>query len=256
MNVKEKGYSTFEFQTMLQAKTLLIAIAYTGRYLLFPQYRFGRWRKWFYGASIFLVFGMNLYKLVDNFDWLYLFWLTGDGFLWAMIPAAVIEVMGSLFIYWNRIYTINVDIVRELWQKAWQTIFYLGIWLTLIIGLIYFYLVNFFIIDTVTYSYFFAILLAVTGISLYATVQSKVNEWVNRENRQIDLKMTVYLNWQELSQAELEQNISFVQYLLMLRDYYLGFKKPVISMRTILLYLCFEGAILILPYIIGVVVEV
>ena len=173
-----------------------------------------------------------------------------------MIPAAVIEVMGSLFIYWNRIYTINVDIVRELWQKAWQTIFYLGIWLTLIIGLIYFYLVNFFIIDTVTYSYFFAILLAVTGISLYATVQSKVNEWVNRENRQIDLKMTVYLNWQELSQAELEQNISFVQYLLMLRDYYLGFKKPVISMRTILLYLCFEGAILILPYIIGVVVEV
>lgn len=252
----EKERTLFNPQTILQVKMLLVVIIFTGRYLLFPGYRLIDNRKWLYGATFLLITGINLAKILADFHWLYFILKSFDTFFWAFFGAAILEVIGGLFCDWGKITPEGLEQYHDLWRKAWRDIWCLGIWFTLLAMTAYYYLINFFIIDTLVYSYIFAIMVWILGNSLFAVVYGRLSSWVNHEIQQIDEEMMNYLNWVEMDQADLDRSLPLVQYLLMLRDYIYSFKKPVISIKTFLYYIIFGGCILVLPYIAGVVVEV
>ena len=249
----ESGY--FEIYSLLKFKTLLPAAILGGR-LLFIRYRLGQPNPWAFPISLFLAGWSVFDKLINAVNLHYGLLIGGDILIWSFMIYDTIQTLGFVFRFWSRLPKVNYAMFGDIWSKLNNDLFKIGIWLAVLLGLTFFYLVNFFMIDALLYSRLLLIPLIVTGSALYSLIYNKVNAWVRSDLGEIDGELVKLLNWAEIKNGpELPEKTAWFQHLLLIRNYLKDFQKPAILVKSCLLYLVCSALILSLPYFFGRVIE-
>ena len=254
----EGSRSYFEIKAILLFKIILMAVIFLGRYLLFAKYRWHEWLKWLFGVVLLVAIGIQADgALKTQTNWIYLLLKTCDALVWAICITLLLEVLGALCRFWNRIEKVSASKVEQLWQVFKQETIALGILLTLLAGLIYYYLTSFYLVDTLFYSYLLLLPVLVAGLGLYATMRAKVQGWLCQDISLLDQEIDTYLQWPHFKkEPEIYQKILWLEYLTTIRSYLVQVSRLRFSLKIWSSYLIFSAFILILPYIFGLAVEV
>ncbi len=249
----EGGY--FEINALLKFKVLLPAAVLMGRWL-FDHYRLGPPNPWFIPLSLFLVGWTVFDKLINAVNLHYALLIGADVIIWSFLISETVETINIVFRFWRRLPKVSYAMLSDIWSKLGKDLFKLGIWLTFLVGLTFFYLVNFFLIDALLYSKLLLIPLGVTGAALYLLIFSKINAWVSSDLGEIDNQLNALLNWDQVrADPDLLQKTAWLQYLTLSRNYLKDLQKPVLLLKSGLLYLVCTALILSLPYFFGRVIE-
>jgi hypothetical protein len=254
----EGSKSCFRLNTIVESKVLLIAIIFLGRYLFFSQYRNRRLWKTFVILFFLGMVGAQTGRLIPSGSvGFYFCLLAADAAIWSVLMACLFELVGAVFKYWCLLPQVEFKGLYELWQRFWDETLKFGLFSTLAMSLAYYYLVSFYLVDTVLYSYILFGLILAVGIGLYSTLTAKLHGWTQQEINLIDQETGNYLGWQKFNEGlEFYEKLPRYQYLLLTRDYLTKLGKPVVSLKIVICYLLFGGFLLILPYVFGIVVEV
>lgn len=251
----ESGSGYFEINTLLKFKILLSASVLGGR-LLFNQYRLGPLNPWILPLSLFLVGWSVFDKLANAENLQYGLLIGGDIIIWSLIISEISETMAAVFRFWKRLPKVNYAMFSDIWSKLSNDLFKLGIWLTVLLGLTFFYLVNFFMIDALLYSRLLLTPLIVIGTALYLLIFSKINSWISGDLSEIEGELDAQLNWRQLKDdPQLSEKTAWFQYLTLIRNYLKDLQKPVWLLKPCLLYIVCSALILTLPYFFGRVIE-
>ncbi len=251
----QNGY--FEINALLKFKILLPAVVYGGRFLLFAKYRLGRNNLWFFPLSLFLVGWSVFHKLTSTVDVGYSLLIITDSIIWAFIIKEIAETVRTIIIFWKDIPRINYAVFIEIWARIENDLIRLGIWLTILIGLCFYYLVSFFIVDALFYSYLLLTPLFGCGFLLYGLLFTKIKIWIGSDLAVIDGELVVQLDWRSVKDdPELPQRTAWFQYLTLIRNYLKELQRPVFLLKPLLFYIVFSVLILSLPYFLGRVIEV
>ncbi len=251
----QSGY--FEIRPLLQFKAILPAAIFGGRYLLFGRYRLGPSNPWIFPLSLFLAGGSVFDKLLSAANIGYVLMIAADMLIWAFLINETAETLRTVFRFWKSLPKVNYAMFIDIWAKLNNDLFKLSLWLTSLVGLTFFYLVSFFMVDALLYSYLLLTPLVATGASLYLLMYSKIKAWVNNDLTLIDAELAVQLDWDQVKgDPELPQRVAWFQYLSLIRNYLKDLEKPALLIRLFLLYLACSGLILCLPYFFGRVIEV
>ncbi|GEM_PF-2381074 len=242
----------YKLQVLLLIKAFVVAIVYLGRYQLFGEYRNTATRKWLVLAFFLLLLGKRLMGFNMLSGLFYIFLELLDCSLGSLCYGLIAEVIFALFDFWFKLQPVSVESYYHLWSKFWRDCFFLGLWLTIIIFLLYINLFNFYIINVVAYGYLLVTVLFLSGIALFAVLFSKLAALVNKEVNELDQKLAQLIDWKQSDGSE-SKTVQF-NYLLQLRAYLQNFKIPYFSITTIISYLTFGLLILILPYCFGMVI--
>jgi hypothetical protein len=254
----EEPKSYFDIQSILGFKIIFVAVIFLGRYLLFPQYR----RQTCFGRFLFL--GILIALCAQSSDivkagtnGLYILLKVVDAFVWGLFVALFFENMEGLFSFWRHSQKKNVSLFNPLLETLRQDTISLGIMLTLLAGLLYYYLTSFYLLDTLFYNYLILALVLVTGLGFYFLVQIKLNRWVKQDIGLIDQEIDNYLEWQQFKQdSGLNQKIVWLEYLTIIRNYLTQKGRPKFPWQIWGSYLLFSCFILVLPYIFGLAIQV
>ena len=249
--------SYLELKGLLQAKVFLVALAFTGRWLIFPQYRAKRYRTTIFGLTFIcsMLFNSGRLSLLTT-NWLTGLWLLGDWLIWSLILTAIGEFILALYRFWSLILPTTPERIYLLWQNCWSDLIRLGIWLALFWGWVYYYLASFYIIDTILYSYLFLALLLAGAISLYSIIQQKIYRWQVAELNILDRELATLIDWRAYDTADFSPILPRYQFLLLTRDYLTHFGKAFFSWPVFWIYACLGVFLLSLPYIFGIAVQV
>jgi len=246
----------FTIRAIFQAKLILIAIVFTGRYLLFPQYRQRLIFKYSFILAFFTLCGFTAPRPAELFKWGYLLLLTADVIIWSLLLAAMFEISYRLFEFWGRIPRTGFDNYSVIWRKFWEEALYFGFWVTSAACFAYYYSVSFLVVDPILYSYLLLIVTALSWVTFFTVFFSRIRGWVDAAVGEIDREIEPYLKWREFETEAVAAFWPRLNYLLKLRDYLVEFKQPVFSLKTVIFYLGFSGFILLLPYFFAAVIEV
>jgi hypothetical protein len=254
----EGSRSYFEIKNVLLFKIILVAVIFLGRYLLFTKHRRYKGLKWLFGVVFLIAIGIQADGVLrTQLKWIYLLLKICDAFVWTIFITLLLEVFGALFRFWNRIEKVSAAKMEHIWQVFQQETIALGILLTFLMGLIYYYLTSFYLIDALFYSYLLLLPVLVTGLGLYATIRAKFQGWLRQDLSLLDQEIDTYLQWQQFKvEPEISQKILWLQYLTNIRSYLLQVRRLLFPWKIFSSYLVFSAFILILPYIFGVVIEV
>ncbi|TCL61531.1 hypothetical protein EDC14_103336 [Hydrogenispora ethanolica] len=249
-----------ELKAFLESKVLLVALVFLGRYLFFPHYRPSRGRGWIIFSGFFLMFGAQAAKFMlvnGKVAWTFYLYVIADSFIWGYFLSSLAETFYLTWHHWQNHPRVAPTMFANLWQRFWSETLQTGFLLTVLLGLVYYYLVSFFVVDSLLYSYLLLVPLLGIATGLFWIVYEKARGWVDQDLFQLDQEIATYLSWQEW-QADLDfpERIPWIQYLFQIRNYLSDAKRPVISVTTLFCYLLFSGFILCLPYLFGIVVEV
>lgn len=251
----QSGY--FEIGALLQFKIILPAAIFMGRFLLFNKYRLGLSNPWIFPICLFWTGGSVFNKLAGAVNICYGLLIATDIIIWAFLIKETFETIRTVFRFWRLLPKVNYAMFVEIWAKLGNDLFKLGLWLTIIIGLAFFYLVSFFMVDALLYSYLLLTPLIVIGASLYWLIFNKLKTWVRGDLVAIDGELVEQLNWGQVrNDPDLPQRTAWFQYLILIRDYLKSLQRPVLLLKTFLLYMGCSGLILSLPYFFGRVIEV
>lgn len=251
----QNGY--FEIGALLQFKTILPAVVFGGRFLLFSKYRLGPANPWVFPLCLFLVGGSIFDKLLSATNIGYGLLIAADIIIWAFLIKETYETIRTIFSFWRSLPKVNYAMFVDIWAKLGNDLIKLGLWLTSLSGLAFFYLVSFFMVDALLYGYLLLTPLVVIGASLYLTIFSKIKTWVQGDLAIIDGELVGQLNWDQVKDdPDLSQRIAWFQYLTLIRNYLKDLEKPALLLKLFLLYLVCSGLILSLPYFFGRVIEV
>jgi hypothetical protein len=256
LTTQVEALNYYKLRPLIQSKLCLVAIIFLGREILFQSYRH---RKILITSVLFIfltLFGLHLSALFKIFNWLGLGLLALDAAFWSLFSGLGIEIAVSCFLFWYRLESLTWIEYTLYWTRCWSEIVSWGLWMVLLESLTYFYLINFYMMDTIFYSYLYAAFLIISGLALFATFFSKTTSWVLAEVEAIDEKIQEYLGWRTIPPEEVEQFGQYFQWLLVLRGYFNGLKRPRFSLKSLFYYLIFTMFLLGLPYIFGAVVEV
>jgi len=257
MNSIENQNGYFEIGALLQFKIILPAVVFGGRFLLFSKYRLGPSNPWVFPLSLFWAGGSVLGKLLSAANIDYGLLIAADIIIWAFLIKETSEIIRTIFSFWWSLPKVNYAMFVDIWTKLGNDLIKLGIWLTIILGLGFFYLVNFFMVDALLYSFLLLTPLVVIGTSLYLTIFSKIKTWVRGDLALINGELAGQLNWDQVKDdPDLPQKIAWFQYLTLIRNYLKDLEKPALLLKLFLLYLACSGLILSLPYFFGRVIEV
>ena len=149
------GAATFAIKTGLQFKIFFAVIVFLGRYYLLPQHRDRRYRFWWFGGALLMMVGLEG-NLAAKGSGQLLLTLVGRGFdavIWAVFIALFLETLGGLFRFWFTVKWSWLAELTALWAKFEHEMAALGIFLTLLAGLVFYYLMSLFIFDAFMYSY-------------------------------------------------------------------------------------------------------
>ncbi len=250
----QRGY--FEIDALLKFKILFPAAVFMGRFIFFNKYRLSPANYWVFPISLFLVGWSDFEKLVNAANIYYCLLLAADITLWAIFIKDTIETVRAVFRFWKLLPKVNYAMFNDIWTKVGNDLFKLGIWLTALLGLIFFYLVSFFMVDALLYSYLLLIPLILIGASLYLLILGKIKAWVSDDLAVIDGELSEQLNLEKAKvDPDLAQKTVWIQYLTLIRTYLKDLERPVWLLRTFILYLGCSGFILCLPYFFGRVIE-
>jgi hypothetical protein len=254
----EGSGSYFEIKAILIFKILLTALIFGARYLLFTQYRWSRWLGWLFGITFLIALGgQGVYVVKAGFHWSYVLLKIFDAAAWGLFIAMLLEPLLALFRHWYYLKKIDIWQSGQLWKSVWLEIIRLGVLMTLLAGLSYYYLTSFYLLDTLFYSYLLLVPLFSAGIGLYIIIQCKVNCWLRQELYQLDQEIGGYIQWQcYKDEADLNSQLISLEYLTLIRNYIAEISRPRFPWKAGGIYLLFIGFILALPYIFGFAVEV
>lgn len=249
------GY--FEIGALLQFKIILPAVIFTGRFLFFNKYRVGPPNPWIFPLSLFLAGGSVFDKLFSAEKLSYGLLLTVDIIIWAFLIKEICETIRTIFRFWKSLPKVNYAMFIDIWTKLGNDLLKLGLWLTSLLGLVFFYLVSFFMVDALLYSYLLLTPLIAIGLSLYLLIYLKIRAWVRSDLTIINGELVEQLNWSQVKDdPNLPQKVAWFQYLTLIRNYLKDLEKPALLIGLLLLYIGCSGLILSLPYFLGRVIEV
>ena len=247
------GY--FDIKALFKFKILFPAAAFMG-HLFFAQYRTRPTNPWIFPLSIFIVGWSVFDKLVKASNFQYSLLIGADILIWSLVVSDLFQTLTAIFGYWEGFEKVNYAVISEIWSKLSDDLFKLGIWLTVLLGLTFYYLVSFFLVDAIFYSYILSMPLLVIGTALYLLIFKKINTWIQDDLMVIDGELSYHLDWEQVKDdPELPQKTIWVQYLSLIRNYLKGLQQPVILLKSFLLYILGAVFILCLPYFFGRVVE-
>jgi hypothetical protein len=254
----EGSRSYFEIKAVLLFKIIFTAVIFLGRYLLFAKHRRRELLKWLFCVVFLVAIGIQAEGILKTQpNWIYLLLKICDALVWAICITSLVEVLGGLFRFWNRFEKVSAAKMEQFWLVFKEEIIALGILLTLLAGLIYYYLTSFYLVDTLFYSYLLLVPVLVAGLGLYATIRAKVQGWLCQDISLLDQEIDTYLQWQHIQvEPEINQKILWLEYLTIIRRYLVQIRRPRFSLKIWSSYLIFSAFILILPYVFGLVVEV
>lgn len=257
MNDYESQNGYFEINALMQFKILLPVVVFWGRCLLFNEYRLGRKNPLVFLLTLFSVVWSTFDKLIGETSVGYRLLIMADILVWAFLIKETLEALRGMIGYWIDLPKTNYAMINEIWAKIEKDLIKLGIWLTLLVGLSFFYLVSFFIVDALFYSYLFLIPLLGCGLFLYGLLHSKIKIWVRHDLVLIDSELVDQLNWEMAKDdPDLPQITAWFQYLTLIKNYLKQLQRPVLLLKLFLFYLGYSGLILSLPYFFGRVIEV
>jgi hypothetical protein len=256
--VKEGSKSYFEIQAVLYFKIILVAVIFLGRYLLFGQYRHEKWLGWFWGICFLLALGGQCSVFMsERATWFYIILKVVDALIWGFFSALLLENAGGLFYFWLNITRKYGAEFRQLYRTLRQDTVSLGIILTFLAALIYYYLTSFYLLDTLFYSYLLWMFMVIIGLGFYTCVQIKLNRWIQQDIALLDLEIDHYIQWQSVKQdGEMNHKISWLHYLTLIRKYWAQMGRPKFPWQIWCSYLIFSSFILIIPYVFGLVIQV
>lgn len=249
----EGSRSYFEIKAVWQFKIILVAVAFLGRYLLFSRYRDLKLMKWLF-IVLFLVFTVMVCTIKSY--WFYRLLKVADALAWVLLITVCAETIGALFYSWINL-KISIAELPGLWNRLWQELTALGIFLTLLAGLAYYYLISFYLVDSLAYSYLLAVLVALTGAGLFLMMFSKVNAFLRRKLIDLDRELYPYMEWDLVSEDPgLARKLLALEYLVLIRETVVKMCRPSIPLKVVGGYAACVGFILYLPYLFGLVIEV
>lgn len=252
--VELKSNSAFlALKPALQTKVFLVALLFGGRYLFFPGERWRPFFRWAWGAILVIICGVFL---LHDLKWLNFslraFFQLSDMAVWALVLAALLELVAALFRKWRR-FNLNppdfmsqwTDLRRDLKKLAFFTLFALTI--------LYYYLVNLFLVDTFYYSYLAILLFGACGAVLYGIWYGKVVRWAEVEISQLDESA---LSLFKTDESGVRDILPWYQYLVLTRNYLEKIKRPQMLLRCLVWYLIGCAWLLAMPFVIGLAVPV
>lgn len=248
--------SYFKLRPLIQSKLFFVAIIFLGREILFRAYRDHKILKRSILFIFCLIFGIHLMELIKTLDWWRLGLTAIDTAFWSLFAGMAIETAIVYFSFWRRLKNPSWTEYSTFWRRCWSEIVFWGLWITLLESLTYYYLINFYMLDTIFYSYLFSAFLVLSGFTVFATFYSKTGYWISSEMDAIDERIQEYLWWRSTPPEEVAQFWQYFQWLLALKEYFNSFKRPPISFKSLMYYLVFVLFLLGLPYILGAVIEV
>ncbi len=261
----EGSKSYFEIQAVLYFKIIFAAVIFLSRYLLFAQYRHQKWLSPMITISFLIALGGGWNELLkEGTRWFYIFFKVLDAFIWGLYSGLFLENMNGLFIFWVHLPKKNGAEFRQYFQTLRQETISLGIVLTFLVGLVYYYLTSFYLLDTLFYSYLLWMLVISIGLGFYCLAQIKLNRWIKQDIALLDLELDHYIQWQQMARAlkqdedygNLSSKISWLQYLTLIRNYLIQMGRPKFPWQIWCSYLIFSASILIIPYVFGLAVQV
>jgi hypothetical protein len=254
----EGNRSYFEINTVLQFKIIFAAVIFLGRYLLFAKHRQYKWFKWILIVAVLITVGSQGDHLIKTpLNLIYFLLKVCDSLVWGIFITVLLETLGALFLFWNHISKVPVSQLEQLWRLAWQEIIALGILLTLLAGLIYYYLTSFYLVDTIFYSYILLIPVSAAGLRLYLTIRIRINNWLRQDLSSLDQEIDTCLQWQHFkTEPEFYQKLCWLEYLTLIRSHLVQTSRLRVSWKTLGCYLTFSVLIIILPYLFGLAIEV
>ncbi len=263
----EGSKSYFEIHAVLYFKIILAAVIFLGRYLLFAQYRHEKWLGSMIGISFLFALGGQWNEfLKEGFQWYYGVLKGLDSILWGLYAGVCFENISGLFVFWLHASKKNGAELRQFLGTLRQDAVSLGIILTFLAGLVYYYLTSFYLLDTLFYSYLLFGLVIGTGLGFYGCAQIKINRWIHQDIALLDGEIDRYIQWQSMARPQdqggeyevldLESKLAWLQYLTLIRNYLIQMGRPRFPWQIWCSYLIFSGFILIIPYVFGLAVQV
>ena len=252
--------SYFELSAVFVSKFWLVALVFLCRQLLFPE------SGWPVCFRILLIlfslgfFGLELTKMMEyKAAWLYGLCVLGDGLCWSVALASFFDNLGMIYRFWIlwQPSLTDYEVIRLRFQSD---LLKLGLVWMAGLGLIYSYLVNFYLVDSVLYSRITAgidLLLILSFLVLYCT---KIRCWSFSEIRAIDGELKPFLDWRPayrdggygiIADCGVKLN-----YLWLVRSYWDKMKWPRVSLWIYLVLLGLAALPFTFPRIFGVVIEV
>ncbi|HEY8464322.1 MAG TPA: hypothetical protein VIM29_09935 [Bacillota bacterium] len=255
--MEQAGCVLFELLPIVQCKVLVVAIVFAGRYFLFPQYRLEGKSRWICGLLFLILGGAAMIRVEKMFQWLYCGLVVTDTFLWALVFTMMIETGGALFAYWaNAFATAEPGMITGCWQGLWSDAIKLGIWLTFLAGLAFFYLVSFYWLDVIFYSRFLVILFLIIEFSLLGIGYWRSQQKFSSKLALIDCELNLLLKWRNLESGELQGLLPRLHYLLLTREVLSRLSRPVLPLSALIMGLSCGGFLYYLPDLIGIVIKV
>jgi hypothetical protein len=258
LNAMERTGAVFGLTAVSLSKVMFVVIVAAGRLYLFPRYRLKSGVCMFFSLFALILCGAGIPRIRDAFSGYYLLLIIADTAIWSFYLTLFFEVLCALGVYWSG---VEPGAYRELnqfglWRCFWTELLYLGIWLTLLLGLAFYYLVNFFLADVFFYSQIFAGILAGLGVIFFGVAYSRINGWLREEIGLLDQKIGIYSDWRNMDSQVLNVELPVYQYLLLTRDYLGRLKNPSVFPGTIVFYLLCILFLLSLPLWVGIVAKV
>jgi hypothetical protein len=196
-----------------------------------------------------VTFVPHLTKFAGKSSVLLLFLLL-DSLLWSFFSAQIMEVMWAVVRYWSQWVDFDLPKLTGIWHQFYADLIKMGLWLVLLMGLIYYYLISYFVIDTVVYSYLFLIPFVFVGPLPYLILSRKIRHRIDVEIQKVDEQLVNYLEWPCFEAQQFVLQLPRFQYLWLIRNYWLGF-RPQVPFKLAIYYLIFCGLILGFPFLSG-----
>jgi hypothetical protein len=253
----EQTGGVFDLAAIIKCKVLTIALVWIGRFWWFPQGRLRPGAKLGCGFLGLLLAGSGMIRVTRQFTWSYGMLVGADTFLWTGLLTFLLETLIAVYYRRGMMTAPHPSQISEQWRLFWTESLKLGLWLALLLGLIFFYLVSFYRFEVYFYSRMMTAVWIGAELLFYGLAAWRLTSEVQAKIALLEREIFSYLGWRHEGTAELiNQCFPVLQYLMLSRNYLISLKRPMISAWTISGYLALIGFLLGLPQLIGSVIKV
>jgi hypothetical protein len=246
----------FGLTAIIECKVLAVVLVWIGRFWLFPRGRLHPWAKGWCLLGGLLLAGSGVIRVAQQFTGGYLMLAGTDTLLWAFLLTNLLETVAAVYYRCWSMTAPRPAYLREQWGLFWAESLKLGLWLALLLGLLFFYLVSFYRFAVYSYSQMMTVFWIGVELFFYGIAAWRLTGGVRAEIVLLEREIAGYLGWRCEAAAELiSQRLPELQYLLLSRNYLVTLKQPVISGWAMVSHLILAGCLLGLPRLIGIVTK-
>jgi hypothetical protein len=257
LKVMEQTGCVFDLPAIIKCKVLTIALVWIGRFGWFPRRRLRPGAKLGCGFLGLLLAGPGMIRVTQQFTWVYWMLVGADTLIWAGLLTVLLETLIAVYYRRGMMTAPHPSQISEQWRLFWTESLKLGLWLALLLGLIFFYLVSFYRFEVYFYSRMMTAVWIGAELLFYGLAAWRLTSEVQTKIALLEREISGYLGWRHEETAELiSQWLPVLQYLVLSRNYLISLKRPMISVWTVSGYLALIGFLLGLPQLIGSVIKV